>query len=65
MVSSFRFHGSHRFFLCPAEIAEIAENYDSSHKSPSLTGEGWGEASHSSHKSPSLTGEGWGEALNL
>ena len=35
---------------------------DSSHKSPSLTGEGWGEASHSSHKSPSLTGEGRGEA---
>ena len=35
---------------------------DSSHKSPSLTGEGRGEASHSSHKSPSLTGEGRGEA---
>ena len=41
---------------------EGCKKEDSSHKSPSLTGEGWGEASHSSHKSPSLTGEGWGEA---
>ena len=41
---------------------EGCKKEDSSHKSPSLTGEGWGEASHSSHKSPSLTGEGRGEA---